>query len=192
MPSRPPQSARASHHVFELRLEGGVSFGFGPPRPGDRGLARMLKAPAFCKADPDLARYFDELAKAQWDLSPIDGDARRQFADESRLAQVIEVTAITKGVGFIEANAAYGCVFVEVCLPTTDFGTAGISTFEDWLRIMRVTKDDLNQEVMLRLSFAQDRLQSTDIAAFKFGKRLATTDVELEVRPRAVQWSRDD
>lgn len=152
----------------------------------------MLKAPDFCKVDPELARYFHDLAKGQWDLSPIDGNARRMFADERRLVRVIDVAAVTTGVGFIEANATYGSAFVELCLPSTDFGTTGISTFEDWVRILRATKDDLNQEAILRLHIPEDRLQDTDVAAFKFGRRLATTDVELEVRPRAIQWSRDD
>ena len=64
-------SERESEHVFELRLEGGTSFGFGPPRPGDCGLARMLRVPDFCRGDAQLARYFNEQAKAQWELSPI-------------------------------------------------------------------------------------------------------------------------
>ena len=99
-----------------------MSFGFGPPRPGVGGLARMLRAPDFCKVDPGLARYFDEQAKVQWNLSPIDGNACRLFADESRLARAIDVAAVTIGVGFVEANATYGCAFVELRLPTTDFG----------------------------------------------------------------------
>jgi hypothetical protein len=152
----------------------------------------MLRAPDFCKADPGLARYFDEQAKVQWNLSPIDGNACRLFADESRLARAIDVAAVTIGIGFVEANATYGCAFVELCLPTTDFRSTGISTFEDWLRILRATKDDLNQEAILGLHFHQDRLQDSDLAAFKFGKRLATTDVELRVRPRVIQWTRDD
>ena len=105
---------------------------------------------------------------------------------------MIDLSGITKGVGFLEANGAYRCVFVEVSLPTTNFGTTGISTFEDWLRILRATKDDLNQEALLRLNFAQDLIKDSDIAAFKEGKRLATTDVELQVRPRAIQWARED
>ena len=75
------------------------------------------------------------------------------FADESRLVRVIDVAAVTIGVGFVETNATYGCAFVELCLPTTDFVSTGISTFEDWLRILRATKDDLNQEAILRLHF---------------------------------------
>ena len=74
-------SKRESEHVFELCLEGGTSFGFGPPRPGDCGLARILRVPDFCRGDAQLARYFNEQAKAQWELYPIDKNARRLFAE---------------------------------------------------------------------------------------------------------------
>lgn len=57
---------RASKNTIELRLEGGVSFGFGPPRPGDAGMAQILRTPDFCRV-PELAHYFNEGAKAQWD-----------------------------------------------------------------------------------------------------------------------------
>jgi hypothetical protein len=180
-----------NQNLFEFRLEGGKSLGFGPPRPGDAGVARLLRAPDFC-GTPELARYFDSQAKAQWALSPMDKQARRSLADEIRFARVVDISGITKGVGSIEVNGGYQQVFVEVCLPTTNIRGTGISTFEDWLRILQATKDDLNQEALLRLNFASDRLQESDIAAFKAGKRLATTDVELQVRPRAIRWARDD
>ena len=184
-------SERDSQNAFELRLEGGVSFGFGPPRPGDGGMAQILRAPDFCRG-PELAHYFNEGAKAQWGLSPIDRTARKALADEASLARPVDISAITKGIGFIEVSGGYRCVFVELCLPTTDIRNTGMSTFEDWLRILRDTKDDLNREALLHLNFAPDQLQDSDIAAFKVGKRLATTDVELQVRPRVVQWARDD
>jgi hypothetical protein len=180
-----------SHNVFEMRLEGGKSFGFGPPRPGDSGLARILRAPEFCR-HPELARHFHDQAKAQWEVSPMDETARRSFSDESRLARLVDPRAVTQGIGFIEVSGGYQCVFVEVSLPTTNFASRGLSTFEDWLRILRATKDDLNQEALLRLNFAQDQMHDSDIAAFRAGKRLATADVELQVRPRAIQWARND
>ena len=185
------RSALQTQGVFEFRLEGGVSVGFGPPRPGDGGMARILGVCNFCRG-PELARYFDDNAKAQWSLAPIDIAVRRAFADDARLAQVIDISGLSKGVGFIEVNEGYGCVFVELWLPMTNIRRTGMSTFEDWLRLIRATKDDLNREALLRLSFTPDQLRLSDIAAFKSGKRLATTDVELVVRPRVIQWTRDD
>ena len=151
-------------------------------------MARILRAPEFCN-DPELARYFGEQSKSQWELSPIDTAARRSFSDEARLCRIVEISAATNGVAFLEVGGGHGHVHVEICLPTTNFGMTGISTFEDWLRIIRAAKDDLNQEALLRLNFAVELLQDVDIAAFKSGKRLATTDVALHVRPRAIQWA---
>ena len=177
--------------VFEFLLEGGVSFGFGPPRPGDGGIAQILHAPDFCSA-PELAPYFDSGAKAQWDFAPIDGTARRRFATEASLNRILDIDVVTKGVGFIYVSGGYQCVFVELCLPTTNAGSSGLSTFDDWLQIVQATKNDENREALLRLNFAPDQLQVADVAAFKTGNRLATTDIELHVRPRVFQWSRDN
>ena len=154
-------------------------------------MARILSAPEFCR-DPGLARYFDEQAKAQWGLAPIDSTARRAFVNEASLSQVADSDVVTMGVGFIYISGGYQCVFAELCLPVDNIGSTGLSTFEDWLRILGATKDDLNQEALLRLTFAPDRPLASDIAAFKIGNRLATTDVELQVRPRLVQWKSVD
>ena len=154
-------------------------------------MARILSSPEFCR-DPKLARYFDEQAKAQWGLAPIDSTARREFADAASLVRLVDSDAVTSGVGFIHISGGHQCVFADLCLPADNVGATGLSTFEDWLRILRATKDDLNQEALLRLDFAPDRLQESDIAAFRIGKRLATTDVELVVRPRVIQWTRND
>ena len=180
-----------SPSVFEFRLEGGVSFGFGPPRPGDGGIAQMLQAPGFCSA-PELARYFDPGAKAQWDFTQIDSTARRRFTTEASLARILDIDIVTKGVGFIYVSGGYQCVFVELCLPTNNAGSSSISIFDDWLRIVQATKDDENREALLRLNFTPHQLQAADVAALKKGNRIATTDIELHVHPRAFQWARDN
>src|SRR3977135_3207841 len=120
---------RKSQSAFELRLEGGVSFGFGPPRPGDAGMARILSAPGFCR-EPALARYFDEQAKAQWGLAPIDSTARREFADAASLVCPVDSDAVAKGAGFIYLSGGHQCVFAELRLPADNFGATGLSTFE--------------------------------------------------------------
>ena len=180
-----------SQSAFDFRLGGGVSFAFGPPRPGDGGIAQILHAPDFCNA-PELARYFDPGAKAQWDFAPIDSTARRRFATEVSLERVSDIDVVTHGVGFIYFSGGYQCVFVELCLPTNNTGSSGLSTFDDWLRIVQAAKDDQNREALLRLNFAPHQLQVADVAAFKTGNRFATTDIELHVRLRAFQWSRDN
>ena len=117
--------ARKSQYSFELRLEGRLSFGFGPPRPGDGGMARILSAPEFCH-DPTLGRYFDEQAKAQWGLAPIDSNARREFADTASLVRLVDSNAVTSGVGFIHISGGYQCVFTDLCLPADNVGATGL------------------------------------------------------------------
>jgi hypothetical protein len=188
---RPVSTQSEDQTYFELRLEGGVTLAFGPRRPGDGGVARLLRAPEFCR-DPELMHCLDEQMKAQWELSPLDAKTRRAFADANRTAHLVDISGISRGVGFIAVRPGDKRVSVELWLPMTDFRRTGISTFEDWLCILREVKDDLNREALLRLRFPSDRMRKSDIAAFKEGKRLGTTGVELHVRPRAIQWSRDD
>jgi hypothetical protein len=80
-------------------------------------------------------------------------------------------------------------VNVDICLSTAA-NESGVSVFDDWNRIAKETKDDVNREMLLRLNL--ENLRDFDLDAFKSGKRLGTTDIALEVRPGAIQFSRDD
>jgi hypothetical protein len=80
-------------------------------------------------------------------------------------------------------------VNVDVCLSTAA-NASGVSVFDDWNRIAKETKDDVNREMLLRLNL--ENMRDFDLDAFKSGKRLGTTDIALEVRPGAIQFSRDD
>ena len=44
----------------------------------------------------------------------------------------------------------------------------------------------------LQLNFAGAGFRDFDLDGFRDGKRLGTTDIELEVRPSAIQFARDD
>jgi hypothetical protein len=68
----------------------------------------------------------------------------------------------------------------------------GASVFEDWNRLVSEAKDDLNKEILLRLNLAAATLRDFDIDGFNAGERLGTTDIELEIRPSAIQFSGDD
>jgi hypothetical protein len=177
--------------VFDFRLEGGFTICWGPPRRRDGGMARIMGAPAFCDA-PELAPYFAEDAKAQWEIWPIEAAARRDFADESCFVRIVDVDIVVRGGAFVQLSRDDRRVCVEVFLSDL-YGPSGPpSAFEDWFRILRAVREDLNREARLLLKFPPDRLGPSDIAAFAAGQRLATVDVELSVRPRAIQWSRDD
>jgi hypothetical protein len=174
--------------VFEFRLEGAKTLVFGPPPPGDGGIARILRAPDFCR-DPALEHCLSSTTRVQWDLSPIDRDARRRLANAALSSPIADITGMSRGVALVQ-NEPDKSLRIDVWLPMTDFGRTGLSTFEEWLGLIKDAKNDLNREAVLRLDFRQVR--DVDVAAFQAGKRLATTGVELEVRPRAIQWSRDD
>ena len=98
-------------------------------------MARVLRAPVVFH-DTVLARYFDENAKAQWTLSPLDRTARQKFADEASLAQMCDIELVTHGVAFIEVNGGHECVFVELYLPTSNDHNTSISPYDDWLRTL--------------------------------------------------------
>jgi hypothetical protein len=188
--SSEPRFSRQSLEVFEFRLEGGKLFQFGPPRPGEGGRAYTLRTPPIFRHG-ELAPYFSETARVQWEVRPIDKQTRREFAEENRDHPLIDIGAISKGAAFLWLSGGYGHVFIDVWLPMTDVQKTGLSTYEDWLRILASAKDDLNREALLRLSFDPRQLQPTDIEAFRRGARLATADVELPARPRAIQWAQD-
>ena len=160
---------------------------FGPSPPGDGGIVRILRAPDFC-CSPELEHCRDTLTRGSWNLSPIDKHTRRTLADALRASATAEITGLSRGIALV--STADRRLYVEVWLPATDFRRPGISTFEEWMRLIKEVKDDLNREALLRLKFLG--VAEASIIAFAVGKKLATTDVELEIRPRSIQWSRDD
>ena len=104
-------------------------------------------------------------------------------------------TDATPGAGFISidhlANERKE-LKVDVCLSVTQTVESGVSVFDDWNRIAKAAKNDLNTEILLRLNLAAAAIRDFDLDGFVAGKRLGTTDLELEVRPSAIQFSPDD
>jgi len=125
------------------------------------------------------------------------GQCCAERSSQSRLAvgAPVTVTDATPGAGFISIDRLADQrkeVRVDICLSVTRAVEDGASVFDDWNRIVREAKHDLNKEVLLRLNLAAATMRDFDIDGFKAGKRLGTTDIELEVRPSAIQFSRDD
>lgn len=81
---------------------------------------------------------------------------------------------------------------MDICLSVTPAGKDETSIFDEWNRIVAEAKYDLNREVLLRLTLAAASFRDFDIDGFIAGKRLGTTDIELEIRPSAIQFARDD
>ncbi len=121
--------------------------------------------------------------------------ARTHLLDRASLCAPVTVTDATPGAGFLSIDRLAGQrkeLRVDVCLSVTQTVKDGASVFDDWNRIVREAKTDLNQEVLLRLNLTEAAMRDFDIDGFEAGKRLGTTDLELEIRPSAIQFSRDD
>jgi hypothetical protein len=154
------------------------------------GTARIREAPGFCR-DPDCADYFTEQAKAFWSFWRMGDSARTHLLDRRGLCAPVTWTEKTLGAGFVSIDRDAKQVNVDICL-STEQNEVGMSVFDDWNRIVKEAKDDVNREISLRLNLGAGTLRDFDFDAFKLGKRLGTADIELEVRPSAIQFTRDD
>jgi len=183
---------------FELRLQNGTKLfpiGLGwHDIIGEVGTAIVREAPDFCR-DPDFADCFASHAKAGWSFWRMGDAARSYLFARASLCAPVTVTDATPGAGFISIDRLADQrreVRVDVCLSVTPAGEDKFSIFDEWNRMVKEAKDDLNKEILLRFNLAVATLRDFDIDGFRAGKRLGTTDIELEIRPSAIQFSRDD
>ena len=183
---------------FELRLQNGTKLfpiGLGwHDIIGEVGTATIRDCPGFCR-DPETADCFAPHAKVGWNFWRMGDAARRELLDRASLCAPLTVTDATPGAGFISIDHLANQireVKVDVCLSVTPAGEDKFSIFDEWNRMVREAKHDLNKEILLGLNLAAATLRDFDIDGFRAGKRLGTTDIELEIRPSAIQFSRDD
>ena len=183
---------------FELRLQNGTKLfpiGIGWHQIiGEVGTATIRECPDFCR-DLDLADCFAPHAKASWYFWRMGDAAMTQLLDPKSLCAPVAVTDATPGAGFISLEHLAEQrreVRVDVCLSVTPAGKDETSIFDEWNRVVAEAKHDLNREVLLRLTLAAAGFRDFDMDGFRAGKRLGTTDIELQIRPSAVQFARDD
>ncbi|HEX7531814.1 MAG TPA: hypothetical protein VF340_01115 [Methyloceanibacter sp.] len=183
---------------FEFRLQNGnklfpIGVGWHDVL-GEGGAARIRECPGFC-CDLPFADIFAAHAKASWSFWRMGDVARLYLLDRASLCAPVTVTDATPGAGFISidhlANERKE-LKVDVCLSVTQTVESGVSVFDDWNRIAKAAKNDLHTEILLRLNLATAAIRDFDLDGFVAGKRLGTTDLELEVRPSAIQFSPDD
>jgi hypothetical protein len=180
---------------FDFRLQGGAKlfpFGLGwIEMIGEGGYARVLHAPAFCH-EPDCAEYFTQAAEPTWRFWRANDASLKYLLDRHALCAPIAFGAKTQGAGFVSIDRIGKRASVDVLLSLTETNADGVSIFDDWERIVKDAKDDLNTAIVLRLTLGDATLRDFDIDGFKSGKRLGTVDLELKVAPSAIQFSRDD
>src|SRR4029079_16062784 len=115
------------------------------------------------------------------------GDAaRKELLDRAGLCAPLTLSDAAPGAGFVSTQhprTQQRGARVDVCLPVAPAGKDGASVFDEWSGIVAEAKHDLNREILLRLNFAEDGFRDFDLDGFRDGKRLGTTDIELEVRP---------
>ncbi len=177
---------------FEIRLEGGKWFHIGYVE-GDAGKATILIAPTL-RGARSVASCFSDTARATWSVTPMRGGDWRRAAGHLPLIRPLEARATTRGAAliYIQRNGDARETRIDVALAADDAAPRSRSTFDDWLAIIRDVKDDLNREALLRLYLDGQDIQSADFAALEEGKALATENVELHMRPRAIQWRDGD
>ena len=112
------------------------------------------------------------------------------FAGARLLGAALGGTERTPGIGFISIDESDGSVHVDVYLSTREFSANGVSVYEDWTQIVSEAKDDPHRDVLLRMNVGA--LAVDEIEKFKSGLALTTTDVDLQVRPRAIPFAPGD
>jgi hypothetical protein len=91
--------------------------------------------------------------------------------------------ARTPGVALISYLHEARVLFVEFFLSTIEIVENGLSPFEDWVQILKGAMNDVSQQAVLRLDFGP--VTPEEVAGLRSEKKLVTTDLTLEIRPRA-------
>ena len=175
--------------MFEMRLEGGYRMFWSTITPSVCGRLQTLATTEFCRA-ADFPGHCGEGTRGIWDLWPIDNPARPHPLEEAdQICRPVQIAARTPRVALISFQHAYGNspehLWLELFLSASELGQNGRSALEDWVEVLRTTKDDPNKEAVLRLNLGV--VTADEIAWFKSQKKLVTTDLTLEIRPRAGQ-----
>jgi hypothetical protein len=168
-----------------LRLQGGYRMWWSTITPIVAGHLKVLDAPEFLQA---MERPWHPAVGmgGHWDLWPIDNPARpHPLTEVDRLTREVQITARTLGVALISLQLdddRTGWLWVELFLSESEPAENGRSVCQDWAHVLRSFKDDVSQDVMLKMNF--DGVTPEEIAGFRARKKLVTSDLALEVRTR--------
>jgi hypothetical protein len=176
---------RSDRHetIIEMRLQGGYRSFWSTITPTVYGRSRTMMAPEFFR-DADFFGITADPTVGIWDLWPIDNPARpHPLKQTDQLCRPVRMTSRTPGVALISfLQQQDGALWVELFLSTTETVESGLSAFDDWVQILRAGKDDFAKDIVLRLNLGA--VTPDEIAGFGSQKKLVTTDLALEIRPR--------
>ena len=127
-----------------------------------------------------------------WDVWPINNPARpHPLQDVTQLSHPVQLTARTLGVALISLRLEevvrtgpnIGWLWIELFLSETEPAQDGRSVYEDWVYILKHTKDSESREALLTLNFSNVLPEA--LLNFENGRKLVTSNLELAVRPRS-------
>lgn len=177
---------------FELRLHGGPLFFMSTIRPRVSGGLRAVHTPEFCHGAEGSVPCRDG-TRGAWEVWPMAQLPHSGLLTEP-MCRPVDIAENTPGIGFLgffpdEKYPGQGLA-LQIFLSTTLHSAAGPSVLDDWVRILGETKDDLNRDTILRMNLGA--VTEAEAQGFRSRKTFASTDLELDVRPRPVQWAPDD
>lgn len=175
---------------FELRLQGGKLFLMSSLRPSASGGLRAFHMPEFCQSGPEPC---GEGTRGAWEVWPLAQLPHSGLLTDP-MCRPVDIPENTPGIGFLgffpdEKYPGQG-LSLQIFLSTVTPSSAGISVLDDWVRILGETKDDLNRDTILRMNLGV--VTAAEATRFRSRKYFASTDLDLDVRPRPVQWAPDD
>ena len=162
----------------------------GSQRIGDQSVAENLFHVGQLPIESEPGQMLRELSLEFGSLSSTSHKSSypaHRFGLNDQLTREIQITARTLGVALIslqlDEDKRTGWLWVELFLSEIEPAKNGRSVCQDWAHILRNSKDDAGQEVLLRLKFGD--LAPEEIAGFRGQKKLVASDLTLDVRPRA-------
>jgi hypothetical protein len=173
--------------MFTMRLGDGYRMFWSTITPTECGRLQTLSVPEFCHG-VDFPGTCGEGTRGIWDLWPIINPLRpHPLEDADRLCRPIRVPEQTPQIALIsflhKDERSAEALWLEVFL-ASEPGEGGRSPLGDWTERLQATKNDPSQEAVVRLNLGD--VAPDEIACFKSQKKLFTTDISLEIRPRSA------
>lgn len=180
-------------NALVVTLDGGYRLWWSTITPAVAGRLSVIELPKMFDGIDFRWRPIGGLGGG-WDVWPIANLARpNPLSEVDRLSRQVRPGPRTLGVALIslqtDGDAATspdtGWLWIELFLSETEPAQDGRTVFEDWVHILRETKDSETRQAVLTLDLGDVR--PDELIGFADRKKLVTSRIELSVRPRAAQ-----